>query len=141
MPAAAAGPRNPVVVVDASAIAAIAFGDEQAAEVAAVLDGEDLSAPSLFELEMTNATLTRCRRAPSKTESFVTGLGHVLGMPIALHAVDPLAVLALAFDTGLTAYDAAYLWLSHEMGVPLVTLDKKLAAVARRSRVLKVLTA
>ena len=113
-------------------MAAIAFADEQAAEIAALLDGEDLCAPSLFELEMTNATLTRCRRTRSKAESFVTALGHVLAMPIALHQVDPLAVLALAFDTGLTAYDAAYLWLSHELSVPLVTLDKKLGAAARR---------
>ena len=113
-------------------MAAIAFGDEQAAEIVALLGGEALSAPTLFELEVTNATLTRCRRAPSKAEGFVTGLGHVLGMPIALHPVDPLAVLALAFDTGLTAYDAAYLWLAHELNVPLVTLDKKLAAAARR---------
>lgn len=119
-----------MLVVDASALAAIAFDDDRAAAIAARLEGESLHAPSLFELEMTNATLARCRRAPGMAERFIAGLGHVLAMPIALHAVEPMEVLAMAADTGLTAYDAAYLWLSCELDAPLVTLDKKLAAAS-----------
>jgi predicted nucleic acid-binding protein len=38
--------------------------------------------------------------------------------------------VALAAETGLTAYDASYLWLSHRLRVPLVTLDSKLAQAA-----------
>jgi predicted nucleic acid-binding protein len=121
-----------VVVVDASALAAVVFDDERASWVVARLTGEALHVPSLFHLEMTNATLSRCRRTPALTERFVAGLGRVLSMSITIHGVDPLAVFALAVETGLTAYDAAYLRLSRDLGAPLVTLDKQLLAAARR---------
>jgi predicted nucleic acid-binding protein len=121
-----------VVVVDASALGAIAFDDEKAGDVVVRLNGEALHVPSLFPLEMTNATLSRCRRAPALAERLVAGLTRVLEMPMAIHAVDPLAVFALAVETGLTAYDAAYLWLARDLDVPLVTLDRQLAAAARR---------
>jgi predicted nucleic acid-binding protein len=45
-------------------------------------------------------------------------------------AVDYLASLALAEATGLTAYDASYLWLARSLGGELVTLDRKLAAAS-----------
>lgn len=44
--------------------------------------------------------------------------------------VDYAAVVKLAADTRLTAYDASYLWLSREAGVELITLDRRLAAAA-----------
>ena len=56
----------------------------------------------------------------------------MLDLPITLHAVDPLAVFALAVETGLTAYDGAYLWLSRELKAPLVSLDRELLAAAGR---------
>ena len=44
---------------------------------------------------------------------------------------DASALAAVAKDTGLTAYDASYLWLARHLGAELVTLDTKLAAVAK----------
>lgn len=40
-------------------------------------------------------------------------------------------VLDLAVRTGLTVYDASYLWLSREKQTPLLTLDKQLRRVAK----------
>ena len=42
-------------------------------------------------------------------------------------AVDHDGALKLAVTTGLTAYDASYLWLARKLGAELVTLDKQLA--------------
>ncbi len=39
-------------------------------------------------------------------------------------------VVSLALATGLTAYDASYLWLARLLGAELVTLDRRLAAAA-----------
>jgi predicted nucleic acid-binding protein len=39
--------------------------------------------------------------------------------------------LELAAATGLTAYDASYLWLARRLGADLVTLDKQLAKAER----------
>jgi len=40
--------------------------------------------------------------------------------------VDHLAVIELAKATGLTTYDASYLWLASELQGELVTLDAKM---------------
>ena len=45
-------------------------------------------------------------------------------------SVDYNAVLDLAATTGLTAYDASYLWLAQQIGAELLTLDKQLANAA-----------
>ena len=42
-------------------------------------------------------------------------------------AVDYDEALDLAAATGLTAYDASYLWLARQLGAELVTLDRQLA--------------
>jgi len=39
-------------------------------------------------------------------------------------AVDHDKPLELAATTGLTAYDASYLWLAGQLGAELVTLDR-----------------
>ena len=44
--------------------------------------------------------------------------------------VDHDGVLALAEATGLTSYDASYLWIARALDAELVTLDRKLAAAA-----------
>jgi len=123
-----------VVVVDASALAAIAFGDDQADDVVGRLEGEDLHAPALFGLEMAHATLSRCRRSPARSNEFVAGFHRVLDLPIVLHEVPPLAAFALASNAGLSAYDASYLWLSRSLRAPLVTVDRRLLAVVRGDR-------
>ena len=41
--------------------------------------------------------------------------------------VDHDETLEAATATGLTAYDASYLWLARQLGAELVTLDSQLA--------------
>jgi len=43
----------------------------------------------------------------------------------------PIALFEVANEHGVTAYDAAYLLLARNAGVPLATLDKKMRKVAR----------
>ncbi|MHB8529918.1 MAG: PIN domain-containing protein, partial [Caulobacteraceae bacterium] len=47
--------------------------------------------------------------------------------------VDQDAVVRLAAKTGLSTYDASYLWLSRRHGAELVTLDRRLADAAAAS--------
>jgi predicted nucleic acid-binding protein len=46
--------------------------------------------------------------------------------------VDHGGVIALAEQTGLTAYDASYLWVARHVNGPLVTLDDQLADAAQQ---------
>jgi predicted nucleic acid-binding protein len=55
-------------------------------------------------------------------------------MQIALLDVDHPGVIELALATGLTTYDASYLWLASTHGAELVTLNARLARAAARLR-------
>ena len=44
--------------------------------------------------------------------------------------VEPTAVLRLAIESGLSAYDASYLQVSRVIGAPLLTFDERLRRAA-----------
>jgi predicted nucleic acid-binding protein len=117
-------------VVDASAIAAMVFGEVEGRTIAAHLEGETLIAPSLIDYELVNVALKRTRRHPSLALEIAVSVGAALQLPIRRVAVPGVEVLALAAETGLSAYDAAYLWLARSRDAELVTLDKKLSRLA-----------
>ncbi|MGB3582021.1 MAG: type II toxin-antitoxin system VapC family toxin [Roseiarcus sp.] len=119
-----------VKVIDASALAALVFSEPEAGEVVNRLEGARLAAPSLLDFELANVCLTKMRREPGKRDAVRAAfrLGH--RMKVKTVAVDHAAVTDLAEATGLTAYDASYLWLARELKAELVTLDRKLAAAS-----------
>ena len=121
----------PVVVVDASAVAAILFGEETAEDIVERLDGSEL-APSLLPYEIISVARGKVRRGGASAEAVVIGLGAFARMHIAFHEPDSLAIFRLAVRTGLTAYDAAYLWLAGSLSAALVTLDEKLERAAAK---------
>ena len=115
------------VVVDASAIGAIMFGEPEGQTLAAHLDGETLLAPSLLDFELTNLALKKARKRPDDLPKILVSLQTALALPVSRIAVPGLDVFALAAETGLTAYDASYLWLARRHDAELVTLDADLA--------------
>ena len=121
-------------VVDASALAAIAFGEPLAPELARRLANRNLVAPELLVYELLNIGIKKLRAHPNQRPLIVGALERVLGDGFAIYwsHVQPLAALELAERTGLTAYDASYLWLSQHLGAELVTLDAELDAAARK---------
>ncbi len=119
-----------VKVVDASALAALLFGEPEAGVIAGRLDGARLVAPALLAFELANVCLVKCRRHPALRDALLAGfrLRHRLGVEEV--AVDQDDALALSFESGLTAYDASYLWLARKLEAELVTLDKALRKAA-----------
>lgn len=115
-----------LAVVDASSAAALVFGEEGAEGVAARLEGQDLIAPTLLPYEVANVAAFKLRRRSLSPREVETGLELFARLDVRLHAADPAKLAALAERTGLTAHDAAYLWLAGSLGAELVTLDRKL---------------
>lgn len=120
----------PAKVVDASALAALLFGEPEAEAIAERLGDARLVAPSLLGFELANVCLVKSRRHPEQQAALAAGFRLRERLAMQELAVDHDAVLALAAVTGLTAYDASYLWLSRELGAELVTLDRQLARAA-----------
>ena len=118
------------VVVDASAIGAIMFGEPEGPALAAHLDGETLLAPALLDAELTNLALKKARKRPEAGPEILLSLQAALSLPVSRIAVPGAEVFVLASQTGLTTYDASYLWLAQSRDAELVTLD---AALERAS--------
>lgn len=123
-----------IVVVDASALAAVAFQEPEAQTMRDRLEGQSLAAPRLLAYELANVAVTKLRRHPRQAAAIQSGLAAVLADDFEIYwsDVDHAAVVALAQQTALTAYDAAYLWLARHLDAELVTLDADLARAERR---------
>lgn len=122
----------PVRVVDASAIIAFAFAEVRGDEVEAAVQGHELHATTLLPYELVNGARTKIRRYPQEQLTLVEALRVALSWSVTLHASEEgEELLALALETGLTAYDASYLSLAMQFGAPLVTLDGELSDAAR----------
>ena len=119
-----------MLVVDASAIGALVFGEPGAETVAAHLGEHPLAAPGLIWFELASIALKKIKTYPGERIHLLRALTLARSLAIKIAEVDHHAVIALAERTGLTTYDASYLWLAQELGGELVTLDQKLARVA-----------
>ena len=122
------------LVVDASALAAILFGESEGPEMARYLEDETLVAPTLIDFELANIGLKKLRRDPDRMAEIITALDYAESLSIERVAVPLTDVLTLATETGLTAYDAAYLWVAISRDSELVTLDNRLAHVNQQLR-------
>lgn len=120
----------PVKVVDVSALAAILFDEPEQRHVAEQIRGADLIAPTLIGYELASVCLKKLRRYPQQRDALIASLALAERMDIQQVKIDPIETTVLADETGVTAYDAAYLWLALAHGAPLVTLDQKLGKVA-----------
>ena len=123
-----------VKVVDASALAALLFGEPEAEFVAEQLGNARLVAPALLGFELVNVCLIKSRRHPEQQPALMAAFRLRHELAVEEVAVDHDGVLELATTTGLTAYDASYLWLTRQLGAELVTLDQQLARADASSR-------
>jgi predicted nucleic acid-binding protein len=123
-----------IVVVDASAIAALLFGEPKAAKVAGQLRASMLAAPTLVRYEIGHACLKKISRYPERHDDLLETLSLFGRLHVQEIDVPPWEVVPLAEASELSFYDASYLWLSRSLGVPLVTLDTKLEAAASGRR-------
>jgi predicted nucleic acid-binding protein len=119
-----------VKVVDASALAAVIFDEPEAEDIARRLRGAVLVAPPLLMFEIANVSLMKLRRNPDQRAGILQAFELRGGLTFTMAEVDHADVLLLAEETGLTAYDASYLWLARQLNAELVTLDRALARAA-----------
>lgn len=118
------------LVVDASALAAVLFGEPEGPGVAEQLGDSALAAPTLFSYEIANICWKKLRRHPEKRAALLEAYSFLDRMNVEEMEVSIPEALLLADREKLTVYDASYLWLSRKLGVELITLDGDLKAAA-----------
>src|SRR3954466_13116876 len=121
----------PDKVIDASALAGLAFAEPARDAGLQPIDGHRLHAPTLVVFELMDVAWKRAKKQPAATKLFLEALEVLEGLGLRFRGIDQGEVVRLGLATGLTAYDATYLWLARQLGLPLVTLDKKLGAHAK----------
>jgi predicted nucleic acid-binding protein len=121
-----------VFVVDASAMAALLFDEPSGRAVARILEGGHLAAPAILPCELASVTLKKIALRPEQEPGLRAAARLFERMGVDLVAVPIEAIVRIARRTGLSAYDAAYVWLAAELEAVLVTLDRSLKKGARR---------
>jgi predicted nucleic acid-binding protein len=111
------------VVVDASALGALIFGEPEAEEMARRLTDVRIIAPALLWFELANICIKKAKAHPEVREKILAAFDMGGHLPIEILEVDHKEAVALAMKTGLTGYDASYLWLAQTAGAQLLTLD------------------
>jgi predicted nucleic acid-binding protein len=121
---------RPPLVVDCSVLVAVLFQEPLRQEALRSMAGKSLHAPALLDSEIANVAVKKSRGGLPQA---VIGdaLEKYVQQAIELHRPDVPAQYALAIRYGLSAYDAAYLWLAGALQAPLVTFDAKLGQAAR----------
>ncbi len=121
---------RPPLVVDCSVLSAVLFEEPMRDDALRQLSGRAMHAPTLLDHEIANVA-TKKQRQNWPADSIDMALADYAEHDIALHRIDVKAQVALAARYGLSAYEAAYLWLAAELKAPLATFDHKLAVAAR----------
>jgi predicted nucleic acid-binding protein len=95
-----------VKVVDASALAALLFGEPEAQDVAGRLEDGNLVAPALLSFEIASVCLKKLRNGPQQREALLAAFALYARMPIEIVEIDHADTLRLAEAFGLSSYDA-----------------------------------
>lgn len=122
------------VVCDASLFIAVAFAEPDSPRARALTRSCRLFAPPLFRYEVAHAAVKKAARRPEEAAGIMASFAR--GLRVTVRRVEPPwpAVVRLAHEHGLSAYDACNLQVALQvaqaLGVPLATLDERLARAA-----------
>ena len=121
-----------MIVVDSNVLAYLLIEGEKTPLARALFERDpDWHSASFARLELTNILATSIRAARLDNASADQALAKALAlMEDSLHELPYAQVLALANRLRISAYDALYLGVSIELGVPLVTEDRRLREAA-----------
>jgi predicted nucleic acid-binding protein len=129
-------------VLDASVVLTWCFPDENAAmaqHVAGMFKRGDTGVtPSFWPHEVLNALLVGEKRKRISKELVRSFLDDLATLPIVLEQFPAGVVFDriqhISREHGLTAYDAAYLDLALDSGLPIATLDEDLMRACKKAR-------
>ncbi len=130
------------VVVDCSVAINWVIPDEGSLYAESILERVSVGSgvvPPLFRIEVGNSLLVAWRRKRITAELLGQALARIDALPLKQDTLGAAYVwsesIVLAQTYGLSLYDATYLELAKRLGLPLATLDTRLAQAARSAGV------
>jgi len=129
------------IVIDASAILAVAFNELQPGRADVLFNriaAKGARVPAIFVAEVANGLEIGRRRQRIEASQTAAFLADLARLPITVQMIGVTEITplrALAEQYGLTGYDASYLSLAMSEKLDLVTLDAALERAARQAGV------
>ena len=129
-----------IAVVDASVILKWYLSDEEYSQKAiGLLDKYisnklDFVAPSLLEYEVMNGLIIAQKRGRVAGEKILTAIDGFVNLEIKLKDLSSLyqRVIHYCKVYNFSAYDASYLSVAEEQGVPMITADERLYNMVKK---------
>ena len=92
--------------------------------------------PGNFQTEVAHGLLQAERRKRITASDASAALADIMELALKVELPNPHVIVSSAREYGLTGYDAAYLALALQAGIPIATVDEQLRGAARSARVL-----
>ncbi len=122
------------LVIDCSVVLAWSLADENedsATEALRRTIETGAIVPQIWWYELRNALLMNEHRGRITPQQLANMLADIMALGIEMDSEhDEAGIFAFARRHSLTVYDAAYLEVAFRRGLPLATLDRRLAAAA-----------
>ena len=121
-------------VLDASIVLAHVLPDDATPVAERLLSAvvrEEAVVPTLWIYEVASGLQNAARRRRLTHADAALALATISALPLRAERPDPAHLMNLAHELSLSVYDSSYLALCLAEGVPLATLDARLADAAR----------
>ena len=124
---------NMKVVIDTSAIIAVLLNEPEKDSIVELTSGVDLISPHSVHWEVGNAFSAMLKRKRISLKQTSVALSIYYTIPIQFVDVDIEQALNVAYEMGIYAYDAYVILCSESFKSPILSLDKALTEVARKT--------
>lgn len=118
------------IVTDSSVFLAAVLNEPEKAHIIELTAGHDLIAPEVLPFELGNALSSLYRRKRLNAADVLRIWDFLMDIPVELKPIEVRSALDIVIDSRIYAYDAYFIECAKHWRCPLLTLDRKLEAVA-----------
>ena len=118
------------IVTDSSVFLAAVLNEPEKAHIIELTAGHDLIAPEVLAFELGNALSSLYRRKRLKASDVLKIWDSLMDIPVELKQIEVRSALEIAIESMIYAYDAYFIECAKHWRCPLLTLDRKLKAIA-----------
>lgn len=123
------------LVADTNIFLAVALGEPERKAIIAATRQAELLAPEVLPYEIGNALSSLFRRGLLSSSQALTAWRAAQQIPVECRAVDIGQAIELAAQHRIFAYDAYFLACAQQTRSPLLTLDRKMKAIAEMLKI------
>jgi len=120
------------IIVDTNILLAAVMDEPEKIQITQITQGMELIAPEVLPFEMGNAITSLLKKRIITPGEVLDVWEATRQIPVKLMPINIEMALKIAVQFGIYAYDAYFLQCAIEQGWPLLTLDRKMKAIASK---------